>query len=221
MEFSQVIAARHSCRDFLDTPVDVAVIRTLVETAQHSPSWGNTQPWRIWVAGGQVAMAIRKGLIESAQSGCPLNPDIPMPSVFKGELKTRYIEVGKCVFDVLGIDRHDSDKRNAHRNNNCNAFGAPILVYVSIPEGQTSYAMLDAGAFINAFCLAAAERGLATCIQATLAYYPDIVRRHLPVPSGEKIVVGVALGYADTQADINRFRSTREAVEKILTFTGC
>lgn len=220
MEFSQTIAARHSCRSFLDTPVDAATISSLVETAQRSPSWGNTQPWRIWVAGGQTALAIRQGLVAQARAGCPPHPDIPMPMAFQGELKTRYAEVGKSVFAVLGIDRHDDDKRNAHRANNSNAFGAPGLLYLTIPEGQTSYAMLDAGAFISTFCLAAADQGLATCVQATLAHYPDIVRLHLPIPPEEQIVVGVALGYPDTSSEINCFRSTREPLEKILTLTG-
>lgn len=220
MEFSQAVAARHSCRCFLDTPVDAATIRSLVEIAQHSPSWGNTQPWRIWVAGGQAALFIRKGLVDRAHSGLPPLPDIPMPMVFDGELKRRYVEVGKSVFEVLGIGRGDEDKRNAHRQNNCNAFGAPVLVYLTVPGSQNPYAMLDAGVFINAFCLAAADRGLATCIQATLAHYPDIVRLYLPIPAEERIVVGIALGYADMASGINLFRSTREPVEKILTFRG-
>ena len=220
MKLSQAMAERHSCRSFLDIPVDAVIISSLVAMAQRSPSWGNTQPWRIWVAGGSVALSIRQGFVDLARSGRPPHPDIPMPLVFEGELKARYVEIGKSVFAVLGIDRHDEEKRNAHRDNNCNAFGAPVLVYLTLPEGQSSYAMLDAGAFINAFCLAAADLGVATCIQATLAHYPDIVRLHLPIPSEERIVVGVALGYADPASDINRFRSTREPVETMLTFTG-
>ncbi|NTW56408.1 MAG: hypothetical protein HGB20_05125 [Chlorobiaceae bacterium] len=220
MNFRQMIAARHSCRSFLDTPVDEASITSLVEIAQCSPSWGNTQPWRIWVAGGQTARSIRQGMVEKAEAGCPPLPDISMPSKFQGELQARYVEVGKSVLEVLAIDKKDMEMRNAHRANNYNAFGAPVLVYLTVPEGQSAYVMLDAGAFINAFCIAAADQGLATCIQATLAHYPDIVRRYLPIPAEEKIVVGVALGYADTAARINCFRSTREPVDKILTLKG-
>ncbi|MCE1273565.1 MAG: nitroreductase [Chlorobiales bacterium] len=220
MEFTQAIAARHSCRNFLDTPVDAATISSLVEMAQHSPSWGNTQPWRVWVAGGEVAVSIRQGLVARGAAGAPPVPDMPMPTVFEGEMKARYVEVGRSVFAVLGIERQDEERRNAHRTNNCNAFGAPVLVYITLPDGLTPYAMLDAGSFLSTFCLAAADRGLATCIQATLAHYPDIIRQHLPIPPQERIVVGVALGHADSACDINRFRSAREPVEKILTLTG-
>ncbi|NTV01983.1 MAG: hypothetical protein HGB04_04260 [Chlorobiaceae bacterium] len=220
MEFSQTIASRHSCRSFLDTPVDTATIESVVEMAQRSPSWGNTQPWRIWVAGGAAAIAIRQGLVDRALSGNPPIPEIPMPLTFKGELKSRYADIGKSVLAVLGIDRNDEQMRNAHRANNANAFGAPVLLYVTVPEGQTPYVLLDAGAFINALCLAAADQGLGTCIQATLAHYPDIVRQNLPIPAEERIVVGIGLGYADTACQINRLRSIREPLEKILTFTG-
>ncbi len=220
MEFSQAVGARHSCRCFLETAVDEATIRSLVDTARRTPSWGNTQPCRVWAAGGAAALAIRQGLKELAGSGRSPEPEIPMPLSFDGELKRRYVEVGRSVFEVLGIGREDEERRNAHRANNCNAFGAPVLVYITVPEGQGSYAMLDAGAFINTFCLAAADRGLATCIQATLAHYPEVVRRHLPIPDEERIVVGVALGFADAAAVINTFRSSREPVEKILTAMG-
>ena len=212
MEFSQVVAARHSCRCFLDTGLDAATVRSLVEVAQRAPSWGNTQPWRVWAASGEPARAIRQDMVARAQTGSP--------PTFQGELKERYVEVGKAVFAVLGIERQDEEKRNAHRYSNCNAFGAPVLVYLTLPEGLTPYAMLDVGSFVNAFCLAASDRGLATCIQATLVHYPDIVREYLPIPDQVRLVVGIALGYPDPASDINVFRSSRVPVDDVLTMTG-
>ena len=57
--------------------------------------------------------------------------------------------------------------------------------------------MLDVGAFIAAFCAAATDAGLGSCILANLTRYPDLVRRHLPIPEEEKVVIGGSLGYAD------------------------
>lgn len=221
MEFSQTIAARHSCRSFLDTSVDAATVTSLVETAQQSPSWGNTQPWRVWVAGGQVAQSIRRELAQEVLSGKEPYPDIPMPLNPSNEgFKARYAEVGKALFAFLGIGQDDEEKRKAHIRNNCNAFGASVLVYLTVPAGQTPYAVLDIGAFAHAFCMAAVDKGLATCIQAILARYPDVVRRHLPIPEDESIVVGIALGHADITTQINQFRSSREPLEKVLSLTG-
>ncbi len=220
MEFSQAIKSRYSCRAYLDKPVDESVIRSLVETAHRSPSWGNTQPWRIWVAGGETAATIRQENVKLAEAEAPTRPEIPMPQSLQGVMKKRYTEVGKALFALMGIGREDEEKRKAHFLNNYNAFGAPALVYLTAPEGQTSYTVMDIGAFVNAFCLAATDQGLATCIQGALARYPDVVREHLPIPEDEKIVVGIALGYADEEAKINSFRSSRLPLDEILTLTG-
>ncbi len=220
MEFSQTMAARYSCRSFLEKPVDEATIKSLVETAQHSPSWGNTQPWRVWGAGGQVARSIRERLVEQASAGQPSNPEFPMPQDFSAVMKKRYGELGKSLFALLGIGRGDDAKRAEHNLRNFDAFGAPALIFVTVPADQTSYAVLDAGMFVHAFCLAAVDRGLVTCIEAQLARYPDTVRQHLPIPADGKILVGIALGYADTSAVINSFRTTREPLEAILNLTG-
>ena len=45
----RLLDARHSCRAFQDRPVDRAVIKRILEIAQRSPSWCNTQPWEVFV----------------------------------------------------------------------------------------------------------------------------------------------------------------------------
>jgi nitroreductase len=220
MEFSQLMATRFSCRRFLDTPVSAQQVTALVEMAQKVPSWGNTQPWKVWVAGGESAQAIRQGLVTAVQSSQPESSDIRMPPSFSGALMDRYRDLGKAMFKVLGIGREDKDKRNAHYANNFNAFGAPALVYVTVPADQTPYVILDAGAFVTALCLAASDQGLATCVLAALARYPQVVRQVMPIPPEEKIVIGVALGFADGKAEVNSFRSTREPASATLNLVG-
>ncbi|MBI5521606.1 MAG: nitroreductase [Desulfarculus sp.] len=220
MEFKDVMQARYSCRRFLPTPVAEDTVRELVALAQRVPSWGNTQPWRVHAAGGQTALAIRQGLVAALTGGQAEEPEVPMPPSFEGALMERYRGLGIELFKVLGIGREDKDKRSAHYANNFNAFGAPALVFVTVPAGQTPYVVLDAGAFTAALCLAASERGLATCVLAALARYPQVVRRHLPLAAGERLVIGVALGYPDTQAPVNGFRSSRAGLAEVLTLTG-
>nr|WP_314890316.1 nitroreductase family protein [Actinomyces oris] len=52
MEFSQVVANRHSVRDFTDQPVSQEDLVDVVRTAQQAPSWVNSQPWRVYAAPG-------------------------------------------------------------------------------------------------------------------------------------------------------------------------
>lgn len=53
MNVTEAIRSRMSCRAFLDTPVPVETIRSMLETAKHAPSGGNLQPWQVHVLMGQ------------------------------------------------------------------------------------------------------------------------------------------------------------------------
>jgi nitroreductase len=43
--FAALLARRHSCRDFADTPVDQAIIADCIRAAGTAPSGANHQPW--------------------------------------------------------------------------------------------------------------------------------------------------------------------------------
>lgn len=60
MEFSQVVANRHSVRDFTDQPVSQEDLVDIVRTAQQAPSWVNSQPWRVYAATGATLAGIKK-----------------------------------------------------------------------------------------------------------------------------------------------------------------
>jgi len=40
---------RHSCRGFLNKPVERMLVERVVATAQKVPSWCNSQPWQLIV----------------------------------------------------------------------------------------------------------------------------------------------------------------------------
>jgi nitroreductase len=74
------------------------------------------------------------------------------------------------------------------------------------------------GMFIENVALAALGHGLATCPQVALAEYPDVVRRILKVPDTRHVVCGMALGYADSAAPVNNYRTVREPVTAFTTW---
>jgi nitroreductase len=217
MEYQQVVADRHSCRGFLETPVSAQEVARIAELAAQAPSWGNTQPWKLYAVGGDRAREIRRRLVEALRSERPQEPDLVMPQSFAEGMSARYKDLGRALFKVLDINRDDADKRAAHYANNFGAFGAPCLLFVTVPRGQTGYALFDAGAFTHGLCLAAASLGLGTVILAALARYPDQVRAVVPLPPEEELVIGVALGHPDPQAPANAFRSTRRPLPEMLT----
>ena len=62
----------------------------------------------------------------------------------------------------------------------------------------------------------AVEEGLATCPQAALGEFPAIVKSSLGYPQDSILLCGMSLGYEDTDALVNSYRTPREEVE---TFT--
>jgi hypothetical protein len=115
----------------------------------------------------------------------------------------------------MGIERHDRDRRAAQYRRNFAFFDAPAAAFLFAHEALGSYAVLDAGVFLQSFMLAAAAEGLGTCAQASLASYPQVVRRHFAVPDGYRLLCGVSLGWP-AEAPENRFRPDRMTTEELL-----
>ena len=53
MNVTEAVNSRRSVRSYQDKPVDPAILRRVLETAQRSPSGGNTQPWNAVILTGQ------------------------------------------------------------------------------------------------------------------------------------------------------------------------
>jgi nitroreductase len=221
MELLEGLRTRKSIRAFKPDPVPQELVAQLLDTARWSPSWGNTQPWELVVAGGDAVTRLTADLAAAFQQETPAHPDVPMPQSFPDDCKERYMACAAGLFGTMGIAREDKPRRVAHLVTMTRAFDAPAIIYVTFrQELMVPYTMLDLGLIIHGICLAAHALGLGTCIEAQLALYPDLVRRHLNLPATKKIVVGLALGYPDPQAPVNAFRTDREPLDKFVTWVG-
>ena len=96
---------------------------------------------------------------------------------------------------------------------NYHGFGAPVELLFLVDAILEKGSWLDMGMFIQNVMLAARAHGLATCPQAAMAEYPDIVRGFLQLPESQSLVCGVAIGHADPDDPINKYRTEREPVE--------
>ncbi len=219
MQVSEALRNRKSIRAFIPKPVPKEVVAQILEEARWSPSWGNTQPWELVVVGQETTGRLTEELVAVFSQRLPANPDVPMPDSFPDALKERYMACAAGLFGTMGIAREDKAARWAHMLNMTRAYGAPTLIYVLFKADlQVPYTMFDLGALTHAICLAAQARGLGTCIEAQLALYPEVVRRHLGLTEAHKIVVGIALGYPDLAAPANAFRTTRLEVGDFVTW---
>ena len=66
--------------------------------------------------------------------------------------------------------------------------------------------------------LSAIEYGLATCPQAALGEYPDIIREEFPEYKDKHVLCGLALGYEDKKNIVNSYRTTREDLDKFVNY---
>jgi nitroreductase len=77
---------------------------------------------------------------------------------------------------------------------------------------------LDYGIFLQSVMLTALSEGLATCPQAALADYPDIIRQTLGYPASKQVLCGIALGYENNQVPVNQHRTERENFDVFTDF---
>jgi nitroreductase len=217
MELQAAIRNRRSIRQFLAKSVTEDIIRDLLSDTRWSPSWGNTQPWEVVVATGSKLEEFKKKNQEALLAGKEAATDIPMPQVWSEAYLARYKELGKSVLGALSIAREDKEARLQHFAKMFRFFDAPAIVLVAVDkELSIEYAMLDAGIFLQTFCLLAHARGLGTCILAAMVSYPEIARELFSVPENKLFVMGAALGWPDPDAPVNCFERQRGSLDELV-----
>jgi len=91
------------------------------------------------------------------------------------------------------------------------------VLYFFIDPAMKTGSFMDYGMFLQSIMLSAVEEGLATCAQAALGQYPEIVKKELSY-EGMTLVCGMAVGYEDKSALVNSYRTPREPVEVFTRF---
>ena len=219
MELQEAVRSRRSIRQFLSKPVGEEIIRELITDSLWSPSWGNTQPWEIVVVTGPKMAEFKQKSQEALMAGHQIPTDIPMPQVWPDTYLDRYKELGKSVLGALAIAREDKEARMQHFVKMFGFFDAPAAVLVAVDKSLSlEYAMLDAGIFLQTFCLLAHDKGLGTCIMAAMVTYPDIARELFGVSADKLLVMGAALGWPDPDAPVNCFERQRGSMDDFVTW---
>jgi len=218
-DFDTLVRARRSVRGYLPDPVAPEVIDAALATALWAPSNCNVQPWHVHLVSGASLRALGAAMIEAARSGHP-HPDIPMDTAYRGVFRERQIGSAKALYGAMGIARDDRAGRTTAFLRNLDAFGAPHAAFVFLPEGFGTREAADLGGFVQTFLLALTAQGLGSVAQGALSLYPDVVRAHLGLASGEQLIVGIAFGHEDPAHPANAARTDRAALTDIVTRHG-
>ncbi|MFK7958827.1 MAG: nitroreductase [Lysobacterales bacterium] len=222
MELTEAVASRYSARAFQSTPVSAEVVERLLTRAAQSPSGGNLQPWHVYALGGSALSA----LIDDVASRLPSNPRgepseySVYPEKLKEPYRTRRYRCGEDLYASIGIGREDKMGRLMQFAKNLNCFGAPVCLFFAIDRamGQNQWAHL--GMYMQTVMLLAREEGLHTCAQEAWSTWHETVQRHLELPPELMLYCGMALGVADEQAPINRWRTERAPLAEWATLKG-
>jgi nitroreductase len=219
MDFIDLMARRYSARAFLPTPVPQETIRRILDTAQRTPSWCNTQPWQVMVTTTPAATErFREALWARVQSGAPAAPDYPFPPEYVGEHRERRKHCGVALYSALGITREDKAGAAEQTLRNFRLFDAPHVALVLCHQSLGFYGGVDCGLYIQSFMLAALNEGVHSIAQAALAMHPQFVREYFGVSDDYRLLFGCSFGYADQSHPVNGFRTERAAIEENVRF---
>jgi len=217
-DFDTVLHNRRSVRGYLSQELDRALIAKVFTLAARAPSNCNVQPWQVHVASGAALRTLGSALTSAAQQGQPAAPDVPMISRYQGEYRNRQIDAARALYGAMSITRDDHSGRAAAFMRNLDAFEAPHAAFLFLPEGFALREAADLGGYAQTLMLSMASRGIASCAQGALSLYPDIVRSHLGLAPGPRLIMGIAFGLEDPDHPANAARTERAPLADLVRF---
>lgn len=222
MNVSEAVATRRSVREYLDKPVDQALLTSIFERAQNAPSGGNTQPWNATVLTG----APLQKLLDATAEVVPQGPAAHKPeyAIYPPELDGKYNErrfgVGEALYASLEIPREDKMARMMWFAKNFRAFDAPILMLIHTPRYMGPPQWSDIGMWLQTVALLLREEGLDCCFQEAWAIYTPQIRACVDIPDDHIFFCGMAIGYRDPDAPVNNFPVPRAPLDEVISWEG-
>lgn len=222
MNVTEAVQTRRSVRAFLDKPVEREVLTRILETAQRSPSGGNTQPWHGIVLTGAPMQALFARIAQDLPKGREaFAPEYHVyPPELDGAYEQRRRGVGEDMYGALQIAKEDKGQRLMWFANNFRAFGAPVLMLVHTPRYMGPPQWSDIGMWLQTIGLLCREEGLDTCFQEAWAVYTPQIREMVSIPDDHIFFCGVAIGYRDPDAPVNNFTVARAPIEESVRWEG-
>jgi len=218
----RAISGRRSVRAFLDTPVNLAVVREILQVSSRAPSGTNTQPWKVYVLTGEAKARLSAEILETFMDPAKAAEHHEEYDYYPKEWIEPFIgrrrKVGFDLYGLLGLTKDDKAGMKRQHARNYQFFDAPVGLIFTIDRimGKGSY--LDYGMFMENVMISAVGHGLATCAQAAFNQYHKIIERQLNLPANEAVVCGMALGYEDKRAVENTLKTARAPVDEFVTF---
>ena len=216
MKVSEAVESRQSIREYLKKPVDSSLIKEILEKSARAANGGNLQPWQIFVINKESMADFLKQQSEWTEAETPAY-DIYPPKLKEPYRTSRY-ELGEQMYSLLGIEREDKEGRFMQVLKNFEFFGAPAAIFCFVDKQMGPPQWSDLGMFLQTFMLLAQEAGLDTCAQEAWSIKQESVSDFFNVDNETMVFCGMAIGYKDPEATINKLRSERRPINEWATF---
>ena len=214
------ITSRRSVRGYLPDPVPAGTLEQVFEIAQQAPSNCNTQPWKVYVASGEVKDRLRDQFLERLDQGVAGQPDFSYVSTFEGEYRQRQVDCAVALYNEMGIARNDKPGRLRAVRRNFELFDAPHIAFLGMDRNFGATISLDVGIYAQTLMLTMHAFGISSCAMGSMRTYPDLVREAFGLDDSTGILLGISFGYEDPDVDANRTRPVREPLANSVVFRG-
>jgi len=217
MDLLKAIKERKSIRAFKADPVPREKIEEILSLTIHAPSAINLQPWEFIVVTGEEKERLGRRLIKAYRErkiGCSPGNVKPLPKTF-GKRGAKTLELMNPLFEEMGVNSDQFTNEGS-----CNFYGAPVAILLCLDDSFPEARMVDIGLALGYLLLVAHEFGLWTCPIGLIIAYEDEIKDLLNIPENKRVVIGVALGYPDWNISINRFKSPRDNLDKMVRWIG-
>ena len=208
--FKKLMLERHTARKFTSQEIPKDILKDIISTSLLSPSWTNSQPWKLYIASGKALDEIKKIWLKNYETKVERKPDIPIAhrNEFSELSQKNMAELGKTFKEYVNDDI---------MTYNYIMFNAPTVIYFTLNKGYSKFSTYDLGSISMALILAAKDRGIDSVIAQSVVVFPDVLRKILKIPDNEAIIVGIALGYEE-KCKANDYRAQKLKVDDVCKF---
>jgi nitroreductase len=213
MDALQAIRERRSARAFKPVPVPKEKVEEVLRLTVNAPSANNLQPWEFVVVMDEERERLSRRLIKAykeKQISCGSGAVKPLPKAIR-ERGVKTLEQMKSYVEKTG-----DDVDSFVNEGSCNFYGAPVAIIICIDDCFSARQFVDVGTAVGYLVLAAEASGMASCPVGLITDYADEIKELLNIPENKRVVIGVALGYADKENPMAQFRSQRAELSELV-----
>jgi nitroreductase len=213
MDVLQAIKERRSIRAFKSDPVQRDKVEEVLRMATLAPSAINLQPWEFTVVVGEERERLSRRLLKAYKEkkiACAPGNVKPLSS----EVIARGVQAAEGMKPLLRETGMQFDR--FVNEGSCNFYGAPVAILLCIDKAFSQNNYVDIGITLGYLVLSAHSLGLSTCPIGLIKAYSEEIKEELGIPDNKSVVIGAALGVPDWDAPINRFKSSRDPLDRFV-----